>query len=203
MSNLSKIEEISKRLDLPETAENKASNLFKKAAEENLLRGRSAENILGGAVYTACRMESCPRAFPEIAEVLGVKEKGIYRGYKHILRNLNKNIPPVNPNEYLDHLADMLDLDSNVEEKAGKIIGKANENGLSSGRCPFGMAGAAVYIAGHLEDDKRAQREIKNAAHVSEVTVRSRIHELVKELSGEFEFCEELESSLKTQKANL
>lgn len=196
MNNIPDIDKISEKLDLPDNVRDQALYLFQNAAGKNILRGRSAENILGGSIYTACRVTGCPRKFSEISEVLNLEEKKLYRGYKHLARNLDINIPPINPEDYLPRLASILDLDPEVEEKALNIIKKANQNGLSSGKCPFGMAAAAVYIAGQLEEDRKAQKEIKEAAHVSEITVRNRIKDIVKELNNEFDFCKKLERSL-------
>jgi transcription initiation factor TFIIB len=50
------------------------------------------------------------------------------------------------------------------------------------GKDPGGIAGAALYIAGILEDDRRTQREIANVSRVTEVTIRNRYKELVRVL---------------------
>ena len=59
---------------------------------------------------------------------------------------------------------------------------KAKEAGITAGKDPTGMAAAALYIAGILEDERRTQRQIAQVARVTEVTVRNRYKELVKQL---------------------
>ncbi|TFF67934.1 transcription initiation factor IIB, partial [Candidatus Thorarchaeota archaeon] len=55
--------------------------------------------------------------------------------------------------------------------------------GITVGKDPGGIAAAALYIAGILEDDRRTQREIAEASNVTEVTVRNRYKDLVRSLN--------------------
>ncbi len=182
IEDFQEISEIESQLDVTEDVKNEIYSLFQKAEELNLLRGRSAKNILGGAVYAACRRKNCPRTFSEIARVLDVEKKRVYRGYKHLVRNLKINVPPAEPEDCLSYLTRKLELNEKTDCEACRIIEKAEECGISSGRCPFGLAAAAIYIAGHLVNKKKSQKEIKEAATVSEVTLRNRIKEIVREL---------------------
>lgn len=63
-----------------------------------------------------------------------------------------------------------------------KIIERSREIGLTAGKDPGGIAAAALYIAGILTDDRHTQREIAQAASVTEVTVRNRYKEMVRKL---------------------
>lgn len=176
---------ISKELSVPDDVKGEVSDLFRQATEENLLRGRSAENILSGALYAACRRNGCPRTFSEIAEKFGTDEKRVYSGYKHIVRNLDINVPPIDSSDCIPHLIEKLGLDETVKERALDILEETSNGSIASGRCPFGLAAAAIYIAGYIEGKKRSQREVKEVAKVSEVTVRSRFKEIVKDLGIE------------------
>ncbi len=51
---------------------------------------------------------------------------------------------------------------------------KAEAEGGSAGEDPMGLAGAALYIASHLEGEGKTQKSVAKAAEVSEVTVRNR-----------------------------
>ncbi|MEM1742085.1 MAG: sigma factor-like helix-turn-helix DNA-binding protein, partial [Desulfurococcaceae archaeon] len=52
----------------------------------------------------------------------------------------------------------------------------------TAGKDPAGLAAAAVYIASLELGEKRTQKEVAQVAGVTEVTVRNRYKELVKEL---------------------
>jgi len=72
-----------------------------------------------------------------------------------------------------------------VEEIAYKILDRATELKLTSGRGPTGLAAAASYIASVLTGERKTQREIADIAQVTEVTIRNRYKELVKRLMFE------------------
>jgi transcription initiation factor TFIIB len=67
-------------------------------------------------------------------------------------------------------------------QKAVSIISRAKEEGITAGKDPGGVAAAALYIAGIVTDDRYTQREIADAASVTEVTVRNRYKEMVRKL---------------------
>ena len=54
---------------------------------------------------------------------------------------------------------------------------------LTSGRGPAGIAAAALYVAALMNDEKKTQREVADIAGITEVTIRNRYKELLKELN--------------------
>ena len=50
------------------------------------------------------------------------------------------------------------------------------------------MAAASIYVAAIQEGEKRTQREVASIAKITEVTVRNRYKELIKELNLKVEF---------------
>ena len=58
-----------------------------------------------------------------------------------------------------------------------------NKHGLITGKDPKGIAASAIYIASIMTDNHATQREIASAAEVTEVTIRNRYKELVRELN--------------------
>ena len=63
-----------------------------------------------------------------------------------------------------------------------EIVNRAKDERITAGKDPTGLAAAAIYIAGVIEGERRTQRAIAEAAHVTEVTVRNRYKELVRRL---------------------
>jgi len=104
-----------------------------------------------------------------------------------IARELGMRILPAMPKDYVPRFASMLGLSDKVQARAIRYLGKAKKIEASSGKGPTGVAAAALYIAAVLEGEKRTQREIAEVAHVTEVTVRNRYKELVKELNIKIE----------------
>ncbi|MGA2237987.1 MAG: hypothetical protein ABSG74_02130 [Candidatus Bathyarchaeia archaeon] len=64
---------------------------------------------------------------------------------------------------------------------ATHIANEAKKKGKISGRNPMSIAAAALYLACLLEREKKTQREIAEAADVTQVTVLNNAASLQKE----------------------
>ena len=53
---------------------------------------------------------------------------------------------------------------------------------MMAGRGPTGIAAAAVYLSSRMGESKRTQREVSQAAGVTEVTIRNRYREICEAL---------------------
>src|SRR2546425_688031 len=82
----------------------------------------------------------------------------------------------------LDRMASGMGLPRNVRETAAMVYRKAVNKNLTSARGPRGVAGAAIYIAWILCNERRTQREVADVAGVTEVTIRTRYKELTEKL---------------------
>jgi transcription initiation factor TFIIB len=65
---------------------------------------------------------------------------------------------------------------------AVEILREAAKAKRTAGKDPMGLAAAALYIACHICDEKRTQKNIADAAGVTEVTIRNRYKGLKKDL---------------------
>ena len=65
------------------------------------------------------------------------------------------------------------------------ILRDARQKRFSAGKDPMGMAAAALYIACVQNSEKITQKEIAEAAGVTEVTVRNRYKALKEQLNLE------------------
>ncbi|MEM3487630.1 MAG: hypothetical protein QW191_05120, partial [Conexivisphaerales archaeon] len=61
-----------------------------------------------------------------------------------------------------------------TSRKALDIIRRAMQSGISAGKDPMGLAAAALYVACVLEGENKTQKDIAEAAGVTEVTIRNR-----------------------------
>ena len=57
---------------------------------------------------------------------------------------------------------------------AVKVLKKAQENEVSAGKDPMGLAAAALYLSCVRNGEDKTQRDIAEAANVTEVTIRNR-----------------------------
>ncbi|MDY6769898.1 MAG: transcription initiation factor IIB, partial [Candidatus Nanohaloarchaea archaeon] len=153
-----------------------------KAVDQGLVRGRSMESVITALIYTVARKQGTPRTLDEIAESSGLEKREIGRTYRYVARELDLQIMPARPRDYIPRFAGELKLSGEVQARARKIIQNAREEDLLSGKGPTGVAAAALYVAAVLEEEKRTQREVADTVGVTEVTIRNRYKELVEEL---------------------
>ena len=176
---LSEIDRMASALGVPRSVREVASVIYRRALDEDLIRGRSIEGVATSALYAACRQEGLPRSLEEIAEVSRVERKEIGRTYRYISQELGLELKPVDPAKYVPRFASELDLSKEVQSKANEIIETTAEKGLLSGKSPTGFAAAAIYAASLLCNEKKTQREVADVAQVTEVTIRNRYQEQI------------------------
>jgi transcription initiation factor TFIIB len=176
---LGEIDRMASALGLPESVRETASVIYRRALDEDLLPGRSIEGVSTASLYAAARQAGNPRSLDEIDAVSRVEKDEIARTYRYIVRELNLEIQPADPESYVPRFASDLQLSEEVERRARELLKTAKDKGVHSGKSPVGLAAAAVYAASLLANEKVTQSEVSEVANISEVTIRNRYHELL------------------------
>ncbi|MEK6903798.1 MAG: transcription initiation factor IIB [Nanoarchaeota archaeon] len=179
---LAELKRVASYLKLPKSVEEEASRIYTMAVQRGLVRGRSMESVVAGALYAACRRHEVPRTLDELSEASGIDKKEVGRTYRFVTRELGIRILPSNPVDYIPRFASALKLNPETQSKAVEILEMAENSELTSGRGPTGIAAASLYVAALLNEEKRTQREVADVAGVTEVTIRNRYKELFKKL---------------------
>lgn len=170
-------------LELPKNLRESAAKIYRDAVDKHLIRGRSIEGVSAASLYAACRLFKVPRTLNEIAEVARVDKKEIGRSFRFISKELNLNLNPTKPLDFLNRFISELELSANCQLTAKKIIKMAEQSTLTSGRGPTGVCAAAIYCASLICKERRTQRKIAKVSQCTEVTVRNRFSELVENLN--------------------
>jgi len=179
---LSEMSKAQNKLNLPKNVLETSSKLYREALKHNLIRGRTIKSIVATCIYMACRKCEIIRSIDEVAQVLDLTKKDVARNYRFLLRSLNPVIPKVDPEGYIGKLVNRLALRGSTEMLAKNILMVASEMRLTAGRGPAGMAAACVYISTKITGDFRTQGNVSRVAQVTEVTVRNRYQELMREI---------------------
>ncbi len=179
---LAELKRVSSYLKLPKSVDEEAARIYTLAVQRGLVRGRSMESVVAGALYAACRRHDVPRTLDELSEASGIEKKEIGRTYRFVTRELGITILPSNPADYIARFASALKLSAETQSKSIEILEKAQKIELTSGRGPTGIAAAALYVAALMHGEKRTQREVADVAGVTEVTIRNRYKELLDKL---------------------
>ena len=180
---LSELDRMASNLELQKSLRECSAKIYRDAVEAHLIRGRSIEGVAAASLYAACRMYKIPRTLNEIAEVARVDKKEIGRCFRYISNELQLNLNPTKPIDFLTRFISELELPAKSQKVAKSIIRMAEDRGLTSGRGPTGVCAAAIYASCILTNEKRTQRKIAHTSCVTEVTVRNRFNELVENLN--------------------
>ncbi len=175
---MSEMDRLSSQLGVPRETKETAALIYRKALNKRLVRGRSIEGMVAAAIYLSCRIHKIPRQLDEIVTEARVNRKELGQCVRLILRNVNIKVPIPSANDLMPRISAELRLDGKTVQTAMRIIEEARAKGITAGKDPGGLAAAALYIAGIIENDRRTQREIAEASNVTEVTVRNRYKDL-------------------------
>ena len=172
---MTELDRLTDNLHIPVQVKERAAIIYRKALDNGLVRGRSISAIAAAAtLYAACRVTETPRTLREVASVSSAKKKDVTRYYRLLLKELDIKMPVEDPVRCISKIALKVKIPTKTERTAIRILGEAKQRGLVTGKKPMGLAATALYIACVLDDVRKTQKEIAEAANVTEVTVRNR-----------------------------
>ncbi len=172
------------QLGIPKNVIESAALMYRKALEKDIPKSRSIILTVSACLYLATRQFGIPRTLQELAEVAGADRRKEVGGVVRILqRELDINLPPSTPLDYVRQLASKLDLPGEVQEDAAATLREAISQGITSGKNPIGVAGAAIYLASLKAGMKVNQSEVAEASSTTPVTIRNNCRDL-KEIAG-------------------
>jgi len=171
---MAELDRLTDKLHIPPPIKEKAAIVYRKALDKGLVRGRSISAIAAASLYAACRLTQTPRTLREIAQHSPIDKKDIARCYRLLLRELRLQMPVPAAKLRVPKIAAKVGIGEKTQQKAVEILRKAESLKTTAGKDPMGLAAAALYIACVMNDEKRTQKMIADAAGVTEVTIRNR-----------------------------
>ncbi len=179
---LVELRRVASLLNVPPSIEEESARIYNLAVRKGLVRGRSMECVVVGAIYIACRSFNLPRSLNEITKKTNTNKRDVGKTYRFIARELSIKMLPSTPVDYIPKFANKLNFSAETQTKAIEILKKAESVELTSGRGPTGLAAASLYVASLITEEKRTQREIADVVGVTEVTIRNRYKEMIDRL---------------------
>jgi transcription initiation factor TFIIB len=171
---MSELERLSSKVSIPRSTKEKSAIIYRKALDKGLVRGRSINSIMAASLYVACRKSGASRSLHEIAEASLVDEKDVARCYRLLLQELDFHMPVADALTYISKIAEKNGISGKTQGVAITILAEARRKRFSAGKDPMGLAAAALYIACLQNNEKITQKDMADAAGVTEVTVRNR-----------------------------
>lgn len=169
---------LSEKLYIPGPVKERAAVIYRKALEKGLIRGRKISAVAAAALHAACRYTETPRTLKEIAEASLVDKKDVARSYRLLLKVLEMQMPVADPLTYISKIAEPNGISGETQGLAIKILRDARQKRVISGKGPQGIAAAALYSACLQNSEKKVQKDIAEAAGVTDVTLRNGLREL-------------------------
>jgi transcription initiation factor TFIIB len=162
------------KLGLPDAIIERTAYIYRKARERGLVRGRETAAALAAALYLACRQEGTPRTLKEICIISNIKRKAISRQYRDMVIELDIRIPTVDPIKCIARIANQINLNQKIKQKAINIMNSATRSELSAGKSPMGLAASILYISCMINGcNNIGQTVFAQTAGVTEVTIRN------------------------------
>jgi transcription initiation factor TFIIB len=174
---------VQSKLGLSDTVIERASLFFRKASEQDLIRGRTVKGITGACLYASCRDLEHTRTLTEIAQHLGIGRKDLARSYRLLFMELGFVVSIADPVKSISKIASKVGINEKTVRKAVHILEIAQDAGIVAGKNPEIIAATAIYAAGIITGENKSQNEIAIAAGTSTVSIRNRILEFRKKLN--------------------
>ena len=170
----SELNRLKDKLALSNAIMEKAAYIYRKAIEKQLTRGRTISGMISAALYAACRDTETPRTLKDVADAANAKRKDISKCYRLLHYELELKMPVVDSIQCIARISSKLKVTEKTKRYAVKILKEAQERKESAGKDPMGLAAAALYLSCVKNGVSITQRDLAEAAGVTEVTIRNR-----------------------------
>jgi transcription initiation factor TFIIB len=182
---LSVITKLGNKLNLPRNVIETASLIYRRALKKNMIRGRTIQSIAVSCLYVACRQCGVLRSLTDVANAADISRKTAARNYRFLYKKLNLDVPRVQLTGYIRRLVSRLRLRGETEMLALRLAEESENNNLTNGRSPAGLAASCIYVSGRITGERLTQHQVALEAQVTEVTIRNRYKEMINNLQLE------------------
>lgn len=178
------ISRVTAGLGLPSQVREEAQRIFTLAQRRGLLKGRGIPVITSACIMLACREYGVPYNESVLYRALGVDGGEARHCYMLLIKRLRDELflKPPDPTRYIPMLTSRLKLSMDAHKTALAIVEAAGRARILFGKSPKSVAAAAVYLACAIHGLELDKAELAHAAGITDVTLRKRVKELLKNL---------------------
>lgn len=186
-----KINIISDDLSLNNETETLCNDLYEKAYKNDSCEftGRGVNAIVAGITLIATRKTGDVRTTVEIANAIGgrVDEGTVHQTMKYLLKELELGLILPNPEDFIDHIAAKIGVDTTDVTEAKTIIKQLKSKQEAQNQSARSLAATVIYYVGtdDTSHGKYTQSEIADAADISTLTVRTNYQKYKDMISNE------------------
>ncbi|MCI4436358.1 MAG: hypothetical protein JHC33_06050 [Ignisphaera sp.] len=183
---LSHLNHMAALLNLPSQAIETAATILKKIFTTLQPRSDKLKILALASIVLAARKHNIPIRVKELITRFDISEEEYWKFMSEVYFKVNLSgelKAYVDPRKFLPSIVNNLGVSQKVFVIAAKIIDVLKREGLTEGKDPAGIAAASVYIASILADEKKTQKQVAEAANVTEVTIRNRYRDIINRLT--------------------
>jgi len=182
-----KLKLLASKMNIPSYIEETAWKIYSTAAQKKLTMGRSIDGFITASLYAAIRIHESPRLLDEICDASMSLRRVVHHSLglivKEVLPELGLKYHPITAEQLIFRFGSDLGLSMEAQKKAMNILSAATKNGLMRiGKDPRGIAASVIYIASKRTGERKTQAEVSKVAKITEVTLRSRVKDVKKNL---------------------
>ncbi len=161
------------KLGLPDAIIEKTAYIYRKAQERGFARGRSVSAVLTAALYISCRELGIPKTLKEIAEANNIRRKIVAKCYRILISELDIKTPRLDPMKCIVKVANKANLNERTKRHAIDVMNIVTQKAISTGKSPMGLAATVLYLSSIKTGEHKTQRDIAQAAGITDVTLRN------------------------------
>jgi transcription initiation factor TFIIB len=189
------IQSMCETIGLPRGVGDIAKQLYKRANEEGVLRGKPLDASAAACIFIACRQGRVARTFKEIAAQTQVNKTAIAACFK-VLRlkfegtgvssftgteagsmvapgqELSAGQIAASAEDLINRFASNLALPPNVQSAARLVANKVTNAGHLTGRNPITVASAVLFFTAHLLDTPVTIQDVAKVGGMAESTIK-------------------------------
>ena len=168
----SKLEQIKLKRQFDPMVLNKAYQIFSKATEKGLTKGRPISGLFYASLYAACRTSKKPISKVEIAKISDLTPQKIFSYYCILLNSLNLTVPTLSSKDFVMEYSKQLPISEETVKRAISFI-ESIDRFLLSGKNPRAIAAAALYIACEERKESVTQKQIGKVLRINPISIRN------------------------------
>jgi len=168
-------------LKISENIKQRGATIFRECEQHKMMRGRTTTVFSAACLYAACREAGTSKTLTDFTNACYARRSDISAYYRLIVQTLDLHPNIMSPVSYISRIGSntMPPINVTTQQKAIKLIQLLDNK---EGKDPVGLAAAAIYYCCCLKGWDYTQRTIAMAAGITEVTIRNRIKDMMKQI---------------------
>lgn len=168
-----RIDDMADRINLPEVVAYRGKYIYRQIFVTRKYKGNIiADDAKAPAcLYLACQQEDCPRTLKEISAISDVDVKYINKARHKINTELKMMNTPINSKDLVPRFCGNLNLSGEIQKKASIICQQMQSADDVKRMFPESVAGASIYIATQMVNQKQTKKDIASAIGLTPATI--------------------------------